>query len=76
MIMTIKNLFLVFRLAVVVSVVSASDSETNQNTKNVLFIAVDDLRPNIGAYGHNFMKTPHIDALAERGLLFQRAYVQ
>lgn len=29
--------------------------------KNVLFIAVDDLRPEIKAYGHSFMHTPHLD---------------
>lgn len=29
--------------------------------KNVLFIAVDDLRPEIKAYGHDFMHTPHLD---------------
>ena len=44
--------------------------------RNVLFIAVDDLRPNLGAYGIDFMKTPHIDALARSGTTFDRAYVQ
>lgn len=43
---------------------------------NVLFIAVDDLRPELGCYGANYMKTPHIDRLAERGVLFSRAYCQ
>lgn len=43
---------------------------------NVLFIAVDDLRPELGAYGKQYMKTPAIDALAGRGLLFNRAYCQ
>ena len=43
---------------------------------NVLFIAVDDLRPEIGCYGAAHMKTPHIDKLAEHGLLFERAYCQ
>jgi iduronate 2-sulfatase len=43
---------------------------------NVLFIAVDDLRPWIGAYGADFIQTPHMDALAAGGRLFERHYVQ
>lgn len=43
---------------------------------NVLFILVDDLRPLLGCYGHSDMSTPNIDALAERGQLFKRAYCQ
>src|SRR5688500_17292899 len=43
---------------------------------NVLFIAVDDRRPQLGCYGQTQMKTPHMDALAKRGLLFNRAYCQ
>ena len=43
---------------------------------NVLFISVDDLRPLLGCYGHPEMHTPNIDAIAERGTLFNRAYCQ
>ncbi len=43
---------------------------------NVLFIAVDDLRPMLGCYGHTEMHTPNIDRIAERGTLFNRAYCQ
>ena len=43
---------------------------------NVLFIIVDDLRPLLGCYGHPEMHTPNIDALAQRGTLFNRAYCQ
>ncbi len=43
---------------------------------NVLFISVDDLNTDIGAYGHPLVKTPHIDRLAKRAVLFKRAYCQ
>lgn len=43
---------------------------------NVLMIAVDDLRPMLGCYGDPRAITPNIDALAEEGMLFERAFCQ
>lgn len=41
---------------------------------NIVFIAVDDLRPEIFSYGAMGMKTPHFDRLAARGVRFDRAF--
>ncbi len=49
-------------------------SDTPEGKKNVLFIAVDDLRPELGCYGVDYVKTPNIDKLAESGTTFVNAY--
>jgi uncharacterized sulfatase len=43
---------------------------------NVLLIMADDLAATLGCYGHPHAQTPNLDALAGRGLQFQRAYCQ
>jgi len=43
---------------------------------NVLYLVVDDLRPELGCYGDRHMHTPNIDRLAARGLWFTRAFCQ
>lgn len=43
---------------------------------NILFIAVDDLRPSIGCFGDKHAITPHIDKLASRGVVFNQAHCQ
>ncbi len=43
---------------------------------NILFIAADDLRPELGCYGSDIAISPNLDALAEGGILFNRAYCQ
>lgn len=43
---------------------------------NVIFILADDLRNDLGAYGDRLAVTPHLDKLADGGMVFERAYCQ
>ncbi len=57
---------------------AAADGTASSRTKrpkrpNVLFIAIDDLRPQMGCYGHANMVTPRLDALAASGIRFDLA---
>ena len=47
-----------------------------QKRMNILFIAIDDLKPNIGACGNTYAHTPVMDKLAGEGALFTHCYVQ
>ncbi|MGK0376580.1 MAG: arylsulfatase A-like enzyme [Patiriisocius sp.] len=64
-----KQVFIFFLLfSVVVS------SQNQSPLKNVLFIMVDDLRPELSLYGQNQIISPNIDALGASGVTFNRAY--
>ena len=41
-----------------------------------MFIVADDLNNDLACYGHPLVRSPHIDSLATRGVLFERAYCQ
>jgi arylsulfatase A-like enzyme len=53
-----------------------SSAEESRNRYNVLFIAIDDLRPELGCYKVPAAQSPHLDAFAKGALVFDRHYVQ
>lgn len=66
-----------FSKIVLVAVLSAfSLNGLAQKKMNVLFIAVDDLKPMLGCYGDQSIQTPAIDKLAEKGTVFTNAHCQ
>ncbi len=71
-----KNSNLLFFVLLVV-VNGCSSSNRDMPVKpNVLFIAVDDLRAELGCYGKSYIKSPNLDNLASEGVLFNHHYVQ
>jgi len=59
-------------LALATLAVGLSGAENKK--PNVLLICVDDLKPVLGCYGDSLVKSPNIDRLAQRGVLFDKAY--
>src|SRR5512133_3489534 len=63
-------------LGIVTLPVMAQKSQTKSVRPNIMFIAVDDLKPVLGCYGDKLVKTPNIDRLAKRGTVFMTNYCQ
>lgn len=64
------------RRAFLASALAAPGFAQSGRKPNVLFIAADDLNTGLGCYGHPLVKSPNLDRLAKRGVLFERAYCQ
>jgi hypothetical protein len=60
--------------AIILSGDGGASAGGNIEPPNILFVVYDDLRPQLGAYGHPGMSTPHFDSLASESLVFNRAY--
>lgn len=72
--MRFATLILLFALSFAASRLSAAEPAPRK--PNILFIAVDDLRPEFGAYGSRLVQSPNLDHIARAGLTFNRAYCQ
>ena len=55
---------------------TTNNSKAKPEKPNILFIAIDDLRPELGSYGSEVAITPNMDRLSAHGMQFNRAYCQ
>lgn len=80
--LSLHTLRLGFLSATSLAIIGVSAAETEprnlagRDRPNILFLIVDDLRPELGCYGVREVRTPRIDRLAGESLLFERAYCQ
>ena len=71
-----KNNIIVILVLAVTSSFQSDQKVVSTQAPNILFIAVDDLRPELGIYGNQKVKSPNIDQLASEGSYFTNHYVQ
>jgi arylsulfatase A-like enzyme len=62
--------------AILLTFALISNVNAQKSKPNILFIAVDDLKPELGAYGNKLIKTPNIDRLAKMSTVFLNNYCQ
>ncbi len=81
--MTEMHIFLHLKKSVII-IISLMTMLFNQNRvngqqlqkPNILFIAVDDLKPYMGCFGDSLAITPNMDAIADKGMVFTKTYCQ
>jgi len=62
--------------ALKLSAATKDSSAKSAKPMNILMLVVDDLRPELNCYGHNWIHSPNIDAIAKAGMQFNHSYVQ
>ncbi|WP_066631354.1 sulfatase [Labilibacter marinus] len=70
-----KVLFPFIALAIIILSSCTAKSKSKQQKPNVLLLCIDDLRPELKSFGKDYVHSPNIDALAEKGRSFQHHYV-
>ncbi|MDX1702322.1 MAG: sulfatase-like hydrolase/transferase, partial [Melioribacteraceae bacterium] len=71
-----KNIINLFIWCITIFLLTNCSPSIEEKPPNILFIAVDDLRPELGCYGTEYVKSPNIDRLAENGIVFTQTYCQ
>ncbi len=68
-------LFFFILIGIILTDVSLLTSESQQKNFNVLLVTIDTIRPDrLSCYSTKYLKTPHIDGLAAKGVIFDRAF--
>ncbi|MEM7231329.1 MAG: sulfatase, partial [Planctomycetota bacterium] len=74
--MTLRMYTLAFVAVLLVQEAVASDRLPNDSTRpNILWVYIEDTNAWMSCYGDQLIQTPNIDALAARGVRFDRAYM-
>ena len=71
-----KNHIILLLITAILTACKSKKETISRTSPNILFIAVDDLRPELGVYGNQTVKSPNMDKLANEGSYFTRHYVQ
>ena len=75
--MNLKLLLAALVIGIVMLNSCSGDKTVPTDKMNILFISVEDWNVDaVGCYGNPIIKTPNVDALAEKGIRFDRAYCQ
>lgn len=69
------KLTIVVVFIVILAIINISGTSEKNKKPNILFICVDDLRPELGCYGNEHIKSPNLDRLAGEGFMFSNHYV-
>jgi len=69
-------LFHLLPLSILLLIVGCTNKKQDDKKPNILFIAVDDLRPELDCYGVDYAISPNIAKLAKNGIMFTNAYCQ